>query len=767
MRPIFMKLCGWGPYRDEQCVDFEKLSVRGLFLITGDTGAGKTTVFDGIAFALFGDMSGQVREKNSVRSDFADAETPTYAELVMRHREKQYRIYRSPEYMRPKKRKGQEDSFVREKEKAILTMPDGETIEGSSAVTRKIQEILGMDIRQFRQISMIAQGEFARLLTAPPREKTQIFREIFDTVFYERFARILHRRAQELYEKLQMYDHKLQEAVSGFGCEEEAWKQLIEQESLPLEQICDYLRKKETEAAKEKKRLAAALSGTEKKLEQINAGLQEIDGLVRKQEEAQELERAKEEGERFYRKKEAIENWFSCVEELIAGETEAQAAERQAKEAQERLKKAREAYRKAETEAAKRRQDWDRAQSLYRSAVVGIAAALVKEGQPCPVCGSLEHPHIAKAGDDIPDEKKLKSLEKAREEGERALTEAYGQALARKGEAQQRQEYAGEQEEKLAEIKAGYAQAEKACGREILSGLTTGKTGDKPGKEQDKAPNRTKLQCMLSRFGEIIEAYRRAGTLLAEKRREIDRSMAKLEISSPEETKERLACLQERRREITEEKKAILEAQKGNYLLLESAKKVRSSLEEKRVQREQVKESYGIVKDLDNLTCGNNVRRLVFEQYVLAGCFEEILREANRRLVRMTSDRFTLHRVEEVGDGRSRDNLEIRVMDHYTGKYRSVKTLSGGETFKASLALALGLSDMIQKRSGGIAVDCLFIDEGFGALDRESLEQACDTLKRLAGKNCMIGIISHVPELKEQIENKLIVKRTNHGSFLA
>ena len=105
MKPITLTLCGWGPFRDSQTVDFTKLSENGIFLITGQTGAGKTTVFDGITYALYGNMSGEIREKNSVRSDFAEDDTPTFAELVMQHNGEVYRIYRNPEYMRPKKRK--------------------------------------------------------------------------------------------------------------------------------------------------------------------------------------------------------------------------------------------------------------------------------------------------------------------------------------------------------------------------------------------------------------------------------------------------------------------------------------------------------------------------------------------------------------------------------------------------------------------------------------------------------------------------------------
>ena len=130
----------------------------------------------------------------------------------------------------------------------------------------------------------------------------------------------------------------------------------------------------------------------------------------------------------------------------------------------------------------------------------------------------------------------------------------------------------------------------------------------------------------------------------------------------------------------------------------------------------------------------------------------------------MCSSDLKMRRVKEVSDGRSKDNLEIEVMDYYTGKYRSVKTLSGGESFKVSLSLALGMSDVVQSRSGGCRVEALFIDEGFGSLDSESLEQACVTLQSLVEKNRLIGIISHVPELAEKIGDQIQIRKTNAGS---
>jgi exonuclease SbcC len=213
-----------------------------------------------------------------------------------------------------------------------------------------------------------------------------------------------------------------------------------------------------------------------------------------------------------------------------------------------------------------------------------------------------------------------------------------------------------------------------------------------------------------------------------------------------------------------EKKKELLAEQKNWNIYLDAIGRTRRSMKEKLEELRIVSEEYGYVKDLDNAANGINPKKLVFEQYVLAAYFEEILRAANLRFLKMTGGRYEMSRPGKVGDGRSRDNLEIQVFDYYTGKYRSVKTLSGGESFKASLALALGMSDVIQAFHGGIRVDTLFVDEGFGTLDSESLDQACETLNSLVEKERLIGIISHVPELRERIEHQILIEKTNSGS---
>lgn len=181
---------------------------------------------------------------------------------------------------------------------------------------------------------------------------------------------------------------------------------------------------------------------------------------------------------------------------------------------------------------------------------------------------------------------------------------------------------------------------------------------------------------------------------------------------------------------------------------------------------QELEAEYGVLRKVERAASGSNNRKLVLEQYVLSVYFEDILRAANLRLSAMTGNRYELYRLGESRDKRMKEGMELEVLDQYTGKRRSVKTLSGGESFKAALALALGTSDVVQSYAGGIQVETLFVDEGFGALDSESLNQAVESLTALSGGQRMIGIISHVEELKEQIDAQILVQKNNNGSSI-
>ena len=187
-------MSAFGPYAKQAEVDFTKLN-GGLFLITGDTGAGKTTIFDAIIYALFGEASGNERDPQNFRSKYADIKTPTFVELKFSYNDKIYTVRRNPEYMRPAARG---DGVAVQKAEAELTMPNGKTYAKVKDVDAAVKEILGVDAKQYKQIAMIAQGDFLRLLNADTAERMNIFREIFKTQNY----RILQDELKDKYLKL-------------------------------------------------------------------------------------------------------------------------------------------------------------------------------------------------------------------------------------------------------------------------------------------------------------------------------------------------------------------------------------------------------------------------------------------------------------------------------------------------------------------------------------------------------------------------------------
>jgi len=184
----------------------------------------------------------------------------------------------------------------------------------------------------------------------------------------------------------------------------------------------------------------------------------------------------------------------------------------------------------------------------------------------------------------------------------------------------------------------------------------------------------------------------------------------------------------------------------------------------RKVEVERAEHRYIWLKNLADTAGGTlaGKQKVELETYIQMTFLDRILRRANLRLLTMSGGQYELKRQEDGGNRREKAGLELDVVDHYNGTIRSVKTLSGGEGFKASLSLALGLSDEIQASAGGIQLDAMFIDEGFGSLDDESLSQAMKALTSLADGNRMVGIISHVAELKEKIENKIIVTKSRN-----
>lgn len=865
MRPIHLTISGWGPYKGKCDIDFNRFGGKGLFLITGATGAGKTSVFDAVCFALYGDVSGEMREKNSVRSDFADADTATYVELVMEHGGDVYKIYRNPEYERPKKRKTGNSAYTKERENAILYLPDGKVVEGNQEVNRKMQEILVLNLKQFKQISMIAQGEFSRLLMAPSKEKISIFREIFDTGIYEEFDNILRQRAKTLYMDASTLKNKLEQAVRMLSLPDEEFKALKGSENLNFDSIYEYLKDaekkynrkvKESAAAfaildKENTELASKISKAEEhnrqvlKMRECKERMVELD----KKKESMDLLEAElkqaqnagfvmpfyvkmqEQNKQLDKKRENVEQSESQLKELKAEKKnlkkvydlkdEINAAirltencenmKKQLKQQKSVLEQLKEEmadlptkYLLQENLCREKHRVYEEADYAYKRGTAGIVARMLEEGKPCPVCGSTNHPAPAKAGDDVLSESQLKELQRHAKDADDKLKEIHAIVVEKTAVYEAEEKKYKElcdafdiEEEKMQKaliylegfeglsVNESYNRLEVITGRyKELEGFIAEKESylhklngelkqdkdeallqkemvEKKIKEygfdgilrfEENCKSREEQQKMSDTLQNYNEEKRALKELSEQFGPNIDKSIADM------------TTLNKKADFLEKERQRTLEEQRKWNIYVDSIKRTRESVKEILSELKKVSDEYGYVKDLDNVANGMNSKRLVFEQYVLAVYFEEILRASNIRFMKMTGGRYEMSRMETIGDGRSRDNLEIQVFDYFTGKFRSVKTLSGGESFKASLSLALGMSDVIQAFHGGIRVDTLFVDEGFGTLDSESLDQACETLSTLVEQDRLVGIISHVAELRERIEHQIIVHKTGSGS---
>jgi len=881
MKPRKLTICGWGPYKDKVEVDFDRFEGRGIFLITGPTGAGKTTIFDAISYALYGALSGEVRdkEKNSVRSDFADADTPTYVELNMVHDGKEYRIRRNPEYLRPKKRQGGEKAFTKEKENAVLLLPEDKVIEGTKEVNAYIRDLLVLDHAQFKQLSMIAQGEFARLLTAPPKDKTKIFREIFGTGIYERFTTALGIKAKKYYALIMEQKNKLEEDIRllMLGVQEAdlsqesktQFQELIEAKYWNhdmIQQCLEDMKKQAVEAGKERQN---AFEEIEEKLEKettyltrvqeenklvlqlrnalrireellsceeeyarkelqyqsaVNAGWVESSDVKQEQEKRVlanltkeidklhvELQEYKEKNNKllpFWEKREEIKELIDVLVVWESSESQLKQLSVKLTERNKSLVEKKNDYEKKEKISVQKKALYDGVVLNQRRAAIGLAATMLVQGEPCPVCGSKEHPCPATLETQVLSDQELEACKLDYEEKEKETSEAYRQVVVLQTqlkELEEQMEELGKERSlvsaKLSEVKddicreylkfgskqANHIWQENSETMQRLQTLQKEKEQrlkqllcEREEQEQRAAESASVFAKTLLQYGFAREEEYREAFLDKQQREglknELDdyrqKKVANRELvehlqgTIKEDVMVDLEPVIQRIGEYKQEKAVILQKLKRWEQLISELKKTQKLCKEKLTKIEEQSKEYGEIKELENIASGNNAKKLVFEQYVLAGYFEEILLAANVRFRKMTSGRYEMHRTKEVGDGRVKDNLEIEVMDFYTGKYRSIRTLSGGESFKASLSLALGLSDVIQAMSGGIKVDTLFIDEGFGALDSESLDQACATLMGLVETERMIGIISHVAELRERISKQIVIERKGSGSTL-
>ena len=926
MRPLRLTLSAFGPYAAQTTLDLEKLGKGGLYLITGDTGAGKTTLFDAITYALYDHSSSGIREGSMLRCKYADDKIPTFVELEFEVHGVRYTVRRNPEYQRPKARG---EGMTTEKADATLTYPDDRPpVTKAKDVTAAVQEIIGLDYNQFSQIVLIAQGQFTKLLNASTEERSRIFRKLFRTQRYAQLQECLQAEASALNQQRTAQNAKLDSLLGGlqFSPEDpdaEALRTLCAQtvpetalalldaltarQAAALEEAGTALHTTEAQLDKVQQQLGAAAqvqrlaqqlaarqaelaaakpaldaaraeadrhAGDAAQLDALTAQVTQaqsalaaydaLDTLCRQQTEARDAARLA--AAQAHKRRTQLDSLNAA---LAAAETELSAladadtrllalqnrsaqlaqrgealakleqrladCQRQAKAAH----KAQESYRTAaaaQDEARARRDALDRA---FLDAQAGLLAESLTEGVPCPVCGSTHHPARALLPHTAPTQAQVEAARQAAAEADRqaqTASAAAQSALAAANEAKTSlrrdaetllperftapegtvpltfalmtnvlaEEAAALQTEQT-DCAAQCRQADADCRRKAqLEADRQAKTRQRPALEQAAAeadrsaaaqnasadalegqiaerrvalpyPRRADAQAALDK----LEADRRAlrtGMDTAQRRlKQAEQTVAAAEAAVEALTAQQTAAQKElparsaeeltaQQTTLTAARETLRSREKQLSAQLLPNRKTAAQYRAAAEARQALESRWQWVSALAATAGGTltSKQKIRLEAYIQMNYLDRILRYANTRLMQMTAGQYELERIGAENQ-RSQSGLDLGVIDHYNGTHRSVKTLSGGESFKASLALALGLSDEVQSSAGGIRLDTLFLDEGFGSLDEESLELAIRVLSGLTEGDRLVGIISHVGALKDRIDRQVVVHKARTG----
>ena len=905
MKPVRLTLCAFGPYAGTCTLDLSGFGSSGLFLISGDTGAGKTALFDAITFALYGETTGAYREPDMLRSDYAIPTDTTFVELEFTHRGRTYTVNRTPEQTRAKRR-GEGVTTV--PGSAALTQEPDAPVTGTKAVTAAVTALLGIDARQFAQISMIAQNDFARLLNASSADRAEILRRVFDTASYQRLGSAARTKAGEALRQAEFANHTVVQLLAAlqpapgsphtgeladaqnsrdpyrapaaldWAAEMiEADTALTAEQSQQLDTLDARIEAQSAavEAAQNRAKLLSSLDEAQAKAAELTAQAPALNAEwePRYQElstAAASAKTARAQAEQAAAALEKDQNTLSTTDTALAqlepqitacGEPNAELescrktielAQSQQQDCQAllddipRLHTAQAKWQRTADEYRQKQQQADAAQHssaemqrALNAARAGILAQDLVDGAPCPVCGALHHPapaapapsHVTEAACN----KAAQAAASAAAEASKASTAAGEAKAAAQTQrdtlyartaaflARRRQHYTGPQADALtpdelqtalqaqhdslrrglAEVHDRMANAESR--KKDLEKLTRQKAqlqAQRPDQanaveqartaqanaEKAAAEAQTRLAegqknlpwpdaaAMAAARAETQKQRRTLQAALdaaAKSRDAFSKELAAAQSAAqtlaeqagdtasrpdPAAQQQALTALQAERKNLRDQNQAALHRLDTNRDALTNLKKAITAAESARANAAM----------LDNLskTINGNLtqkQKLPFEQYVQSFYFDGVVAAANRRFTRMTGGQYTLRR-RQSADIAAKTALELDVFDAHTGKTRPVGSLSGGESFLAALSLALGISDTIQESAGGISVDTLFVDEGFGTLDADALQKAIDTLTALAGSDKLVGIISHVETLQDRIPKQILVQKTKCGS---
>ncbi|EHW9790689.1 SMC family ATPase [Listeria innocua] len=1014
MRPIKLTMQAFGAYAKKEVIDFEKLGTEQIFVISGKTGAGKSTIFDAISFAIFGKANTFDRESFSMRSHFATDKEITEVTLVFRLKDKIYQISRIPQQEIAKQR-GNGTTTSPQKAELYELVGDEMKLLASSVrdVNTKMEELIQLNVDQFRQILMIPQGEFRELLVSDSKEKEVILQRLAHTVYYEKVENLLWEKQKEAEilvvearkkvaelaelslpgieitgkttseisllqtEAIRQEQAILAELESALSIIRKETSEAVEKVTLAKEQLLDWqnldlyieevakleaekdfyqvianrieaakrasnLRSQDALCIRLKEQLETAVSTEKQVAHEVELITNQFSNAKKQKEALAEQEAVLEANKRTLFQLEEMEPKIIELETITIQQRRAEINWKEAADRLEKVKKTEqeiaaelqsmetrlgeinqaelailEAINKRTTAEAliEKNQElvnkrmkmnlWNKQKQTEEQTLTQLLteklaiettikqeesnlqqeqaatlAAHLHEGDACPVCGSVSHPQLAEYGESASlttlDEAKAQLHEKqlAINEVEKSISQLEWQlaewadiadvdlVAVEKLLAENRQ-LAKNLTDQINQLQTNVAQKENIQG--------TFETLKNKQKEIETEKNSTALQVesfhqevqlssgKLSYLEQAIPADLRDKTIFDKQKNELSNSIKthleqaeqvdKVFRQAEKETTRLESTLQSAEKTTLDAKEALQvqrevfkEAMKQNdFPTYEAYKQALMSVEELKSKEEQVadferkrhlaisrradlteklknkqkpnieqlesfmnekqlelaqseentikqrdfvlkrkelaenyqnsiqavekaEENYADIGLLADSARGKNARRLTFERYILAMFLDTIIHRANHRLSKMTSGRFELKRKIEKAKGNVQSGLELEVFDEYTGLTRHVKTLSGGESFKTSLALALSLAEVVQEMAGGISLETMFIDEGFGTLDPESLEVAVECLLETQENGRLVGIISHVPELKERISARLEVTATNHGS---
>ena len=907
MRPLKITMSAFGPYAGEVTLDMQKLGKSGIYLITGDTGAGKTTVFDAISYALYGEASGNYRENTTLRSKYASADTPTFVELEFEYNNEIYKINRNPEYPRPNKRG---EGFTKQSANAELVMPDGSVITKIKEVSAKVEEIIGINKNQFSQIAMIAQGDFRKLLNCETNERSKIFRKIFKTEPYHNIEIKLSSLFNELKRNREKEKSGIEQYINQLKCNENDTLSLeleraksgdvliedviklageiinkdtleytktqknIESINEEIEKINSNIKLYENQEATKKayakasaklEELKTKRNECEKAYKSAEAQRERLDDLTKKinlinskmpkYDELKSLENSIKERTQSFEKsnnllklkqqeitllEKEIDEKSKALEEVKGADLLVQKLTVQ----KEEINKKAEALKELKTEIDRckaEQKNLKNAQSFAKSALdeygaleneynqiyiaffneqAGIIADELKDGEPCPVCGSTSHPNLARKSENAPSQADVESaqnlVKKAQEKADKArdtasaiksrfdeiaanvksaakklfgtddnvfddynsninaLKKEYDCTLALLKTANEKLSLYKKLDKEIPKIQEkqkslsdeiSTLNTQKASDEAFISENTKRVTSIKSELDFESADlAKDKLKEYTNLSSDIKNAIEKSKNDFDDIKSKYDTqkgTKASLENALKEFKEIDLASLNEKSLKLNEHKKDVDKTAKSLYSRIESNKLLVDNISEKRDILKGYDDKYVWLKALSETANGDisGKEKITLETFVQMTYFDSIIRKANIRLLTMSDGQYELVRRSDAETLKKNEGLALDVIDHFNGSTRSVSTLSGGESFMASLCLALGLSDEIQSSNGGIKLDTMFVDEGFGSLDGEALDRALSALTSLSQGNRLVGIISHVDALCDRIDNKIVITK--------